>query len=329
MIDVGGEQILDSDVPVQHPLGDRAVALINSGLSQIKKSPGHSQSGKQQPNRREEPPGKRLEGTVPVPNSRNWHDRQVNGVNPIQVLHQMQNKRPHPNTQHHHSQRQTHLQSDSHPSLGNINNKVPRREEDVLLVMAVVVVVLLLWVLMRIGILGAGLANPRQYQVFLQVQHIIHHPTQQNVYEPKAHQHKHTRKHLGQRRQWRYVPVPDCAHCDDAEVEGIDDGVGFCAGEVVPVEWVDDNSKAEIQEKQEGGLADDGAGLRLGLGNLASVCSAVSHDGHGWGSPASMERFPLWGCELSGGRLWVILEDERGGVWKGEIVVFNDGLELL
>lgn len=190
----------------------------------------------------------------------------------------MQNKHSYPDAQNDHSQSQTHLQSDPHPSFCHIENVIPSRKS-----------------MVGLGLLLSAHLNPRQYQVLLQVQHIIHHPAQQNVDEPKTNQYEDASEELCEWRYGGYVSVANCAHGNDAEVESIDDRVGFYAGELVPVEGVDDNSKSEIYEKQKKGLPDDnGAGIQRRLGNRGGLCFSVAHDRHGWGSSAAVELLPLW-----------------------------------
>lgn len=289
---------------MQHPFCDSPVPLVDPGLRQIQERPCHRQRRQQKPHRREDPPVERLEGPVPVPNRRNRHNRQVHGVNPIQTLGESHEEDSNSNAQHHHSERQSDLQSDPHPAFGHIDDAIPNGKSFVMMMMIVIH-------------LHSG-----EDHVLLQVEDVVDDSAEENVDEAEADEDEEAGEELRRRSLGGDVAVADGAHGDDAEVEGVDDGVGLHAGEVVGVEGVDEDAGGEVDEEQEEGLLDQGGGVRPGRRRFGVEVRATARAGavlQRWRLRLRMGAAEDWGSWRSGKeKSWcsMMIGSCRGGVWE-------------
>ena len=67
--------------------------------------------------------------------------------------------------------------------------------------------------------------------------------------------------------------------------------MGLDAGEVVPIEGVDNDTQGEIEKEQEEGLSDDGGRVRVRFGELGRLRFGVSHNGQGRRGLAAVNGF--------------------------------------
>lgn len=93
-----------------------------------------------------------------------------------------------------------------------------------------------------------------QDHVLLQVEDVIDDSAEENVDEAEADEDEEAGEELCRWRSGSDVSVADGAHGDDAEVEGVDEGVGLDAGEVVGVEGIDEDTQGEVDEEKDEGL---------------------------------------------------------------------------
>ncbi|WVZ24453.1 hypothetical protein V8G54_002997 [Vigna mungo] len=129
----------------------------------------------------------------------------------------MHNRHTYPNTNHHNSQRQRHLQSNPHPPFLHINY-------------------------IRLSIL---LTPPslhcRQHMILLQIKHIANHPTQQYVYKSKPHQHKQYREKFSGCAIRCDVTISYCAHCDYTKIQRINYRMSLGSRKIMTIEPINDN----------------------------------------------------------------------------------------
>lgn len=85
---------------------------------------------------------------------------------------------------------------------------------------------------------GAHLYSGEDH-AFLEIKNVVDDATKQDIEEAEAEQDEDDSEELGPGSQRSDVSVADRAHSDDAEVERVDDGVGFDSRVVVSVEGVD------------------------------------------------------------------------------------------
>lgn len=195
---------------------------IDPRLRQIQKRTRHRERRHEQPRRGEKPPLERLERPVTVPDRGDRHNRQVNRVNEIELLDEMQNQRTDPDTQNDDAQRQKHFHPYPHPPFLEIDYIVFSREPMV----------------MPSSRGGAHLYSGEDH-AFLEIKNVVDDATKQDIEEAEAEQDEDDSEELGPGSQRSDVSVADRAHSDDAEVERVDDGVGFDSRVVVSVEGVD------------------------------------------------------------------------------------------
>lgn len=122
---------------------------------------------------------------------------------------------------------------------------------------------------MVVGISGSRTTlDSAEEKILLKVEDIADHSAENDVDEAESNEDKEDGKNLGGGSGGGDVTISDCAHGDDAEVEGIDDRVSLDGGEILAVEGIYKNTEGEVDGKEDDSLADDGGGLGFGEGRM-------------------------------------------------------------
>ena len=257
MINVRREELGNSHVPVKNPFGDGSMSLVYPGFGQVKKSSSDGESGEQEPEGSEETTGERLECAVTVPDRGDRHDRQVQGIDPPELLHVVHHPRAEPDAEDHDAQSDGDFKPDPHPPFFYVHE-------------------------VRLRALPS--LDGAEQELFLEVKQEGDHGGEENVDEAESHEHEGHGEEFGGGGVRGDVAVADGAHGDNTEVERVDKGVRLSGGEVRAVEDVDEHAEGEVEDEEDHGLPDYGRRCGHRLGGLLAGRAIDFVDGRHGGS---------------------------------------------